>query len=59
MFIGRTFTHRNIRKGTWLGLDDRIGNQIDRVIIDQPDSLNVLAVRIYCIEMLMLTEINI
>jgi len=47
MFIGRTFTYRNIRKGTWLGLDDRIGNQIDRVIIDQPDSLNVLAVRIY------------
>ena len=47
MVIGGIFTHRYIRKGTWLGPDDRIMNQIDHVMIDQPHRLNLLDVRIY------------
>ena len=47
MVTGGIFTHRNIRKGTWLGPDDRTVNQIDLVMLDQPHRLNVLDVRIY------------
>jgi hypothetical protein len=58
MVMGGTFTHRNIPKGTWFGSDDRIVNQIDHVMIDQPHRLNILDVRIY-IQMLILIQINI
>jgi hypothetical protein len=47
MITGGVFTHRNIRKRTWLGPDDRTMNQINHVMIDQSHRLNVLDVRIY------------
>ena len=47
MVRGGIFTRRNIRKGTWLGPDDRIMNQIDHVMIGQQHRLKVLDVRIY------------
>jgi len=57
MVTGGTFTHRNIRKRIRLGPDDRIGNQIDHVIINQLQRLDVLDVR--NIEVLMLIQIDI